>query len=92
MGKRKAKRAAPKKLKTTLDSQFNCLFCNHEKAIDCKIDHANKVGHLSCKICDVSWQCNITCKIVSSFVLNPLPKSKPNIDPPTFCFFLKRSR
>jgi transcription elongation factor Elf1 len=23
-------------------------------------DHQNKVGHLSCKVCDVSWQCPIT--------------------------------
>ncbi|KAJ8663363.1 hypothetical protein O0I10_000602 [Lichtheimia ornata] len=60
MGKRKVKRKAPKKLKEKLDSQFNCLFCNHEKAIECKIDQSNKVGHLTCKICDVSWQCNIS--------------------------------
>jgi transcription elongation factor Elf1 len=23
-------------------------------------DQQNKVGHLSCKVCDVSWQCPIT--------------------------------
>ncbi|KAI8062459.1 transcription elongation factor Elf1 like-domain-containing protein [Gongronella butleri] len=49
-----------KKLKETLDTQFNCLFCNHEKSIECRLDQSNKVGHLSCKVCDISWQCSIT--------------------------------
>ncbi|KAI7862557.1 transcription elongation factor Elf1 like-domain-containing protein [Spinellus fusiger] len=59
MGKRKAKRKVAKKLKDKLDVQFNCLFCNHEKSVDVKLDHTNKVGHLSCKICDITWQCPI---------------------------------
>ncbi|KAI7897527.1 transcription elongation factor Elf1 like-domain-containing protein [Cokeromyces recurvatus] len=60
MGKRKTKRKPQKKLKEKLDTQFNCLFCNHENSIECKIDHQNKVGILSCKICGVSWQDTIT--------------------------------
>ncbi|GAA5805253.1 transcription elongation factor Elf1 like-domain-containing protein [Helicostylum pulchrum] len=60
MGKRKTKRKPQKKLKDKLDVQFNCLFCNHENSIECKIDHTNKVGLLSCKVCDVSWQCVVT--------------------------------
>ncbi|ORX53630.1 Elf1-domain-containing protein [Hesseltinella vesiculosa] len=64
MGKRKTKRKPVKKLKTTLDVQFNCLFCNHEKSIECRLDQSNKVGHLSCKVCDISWQCSITCKLI----------------------------
>ncbi|KAI8143976.1 transcription elongation factor Elf1 like-domain-containing protein [Fennellomyces sp. T-0311] len=60
MGKRKVKRQAAKKLKAKLDTQFNCLFCNHEQSIEVRIDRSNKVGHLSCKICDVNWQCSIT--------------------------------
>ncbi|CAO3650221.1 unnamed protein product [Cunninghamella blakesleeana] len=60
MGKRKSKRKPMKKLKQKLDTQFNCLFCNHENAIECKLDSSNKVGHLTCKICDISWQCSIT--------------------------------
>ncbi|KAI9031694.1 transcription elongation factor 1, partial [Phycomyces nitens] len=39
-----------------LDVQFNCLFCNHEKSVDVKLDQANKVGHLTCKVCDMNWQ------------------------------------
>ncbi|KAI9497025.1 transcription elongation factor Elf1 like-domain-containing protein [Zychaea mexicana] len=60
MGKRKVKRQPQKKLKDKLDTHFNCLFCNHEKSIEVKLDRPNKVGHLSCKICDVNWQCTIT--------------------------------
>ncbi|SAM03252.1 hypothetical protein [Absidia glauca] len=60
MGKRKVKRKAAKKMKDKLDTQFNCLFCNHEKSIECKLDQANKVGHLTCKVCDIAWQCSIT--------------------------------
>ncbi|ORE12725.1 hypothetical protein BCV71DRAFT_190552, partial [Rhizopus microsporus] len=46
-GKRKTKRKPQKKLKAKLDTTFNCLFCNHENSVDCKIDHANKLGHLN---------------------------------------------
>ncbi|KAI8391696.1 transcription elongation factor Elf1 like-domain-containing protein [Radiomyces spectabilis] len=60
MGKRKAKSKPLKKLKAKLDIHFNCLFCNHEKSIECRMDQSNKVGHLACKICDISWQCSIT--------------------------------
>ncbi|EIE77857.1 hypothetical protein RO3G_02561 [Rhizopus delemar RA 99-880] len=47
MGKRKTKRKPQKKLKDKLDTQFNCVFCNHENSVDCKIDNANKLGHLN---------------------------------------------
>ncbi|KAI8984665.1 transcription elongation factor Elf1 like-domain-containing protein [Mycotypha africana] len=60
MGKRKTKRKPQKKLKEKLDTVFNCTFCNHENSIECKMDQQNKVGHLNCKICGVSWQTNIT--------------------------------
>ncbi|KAI8989467.1 transcription elongation factor Elf1 like-domain-containing protein [Pilobolus umbonatus] len=60
MGKRKTKRKPQKKLKSKLDTLFSCLFCNHENSIECKIDHSNKVGLLSCKVCDVNWQNPVT--------------------------------
>ncbi|KAI8886929.1 Elf1-domain-containing protein [Backusella circina FSU 941] len=60
MGKRKTKRKPQKKLKDKLDTTFSCLFCNHESSIECKIDQPNKVGHLTCKVCDVNWQCTVT--------------------------------
>lgn len=33
------------------DTVFTCLFCNHEKAVSCKIDDKARIGYLSCKIC-----------------------------------------
>ncbi|CAO3692827.1 unnamed protein product [Rhizopus stolonifer] len=60
MGKRKTKRKVQKKLKDKLDTQFTCVFCNHENSVECKIDHPNKLGHLNCKVCSVTWQSQIT--------------------------------
>jgi transcription elongation factor Elf1 len=37
MGKRKSKRKQVKKARATLDTQFTCLFCNHEKSLDVKL-------------------------------------------------------
>ena len=39
MGRRRAKRKAPQKKKIlgTLENQFNCPFCNHEKSCDVKM-------------------------------------------------------
>jgi len=39
MGRRRAKRKPPPKRKTlgTLESQFNCPFCNHERSCDVKM-------------------------------------------------------
>ncbi|KAG1446977.1 hypothetical protein G6F56_009407 [Rhizopus delemar] len=60
MGKRKTKRKPQRKLKDKLDTQFNCVFCNHENSVDCKIDNSNKLGHLNCKVCSVTWQYPVT--------------------------------
>lgn len=48
-----------KKLKQKLDTQFTCLFCNHEKAINCTIDKKSNIGTLTCKICGQSFQTSI---------------------------------
>lgn len=57
MGKRKTSSRGPvKKLKQRLDTQFTCLFCNHEKAINCTIDKKTNIGTLTCKICGQSFQ------------------------------------
>lgn len=61
MGKRKKSSRGPvKKLKQKLDTQFTCLFCNHEKAINCTIDKKSNIGTLTCKICGQSFQTSIT--------------------------------
>ncbi|EGW34082.1 uncharacterized protein SPAPADRAFT_135141 [Spathaspora passalidarum NRRL Y-27907] len=57
MGKRKSSAKKPvKKIKQTLDTQFTCLFCNHEKSVICTIDKKNLLGELHCKICGQSFQ------------------------------------
>ncbi|CAN0025870.1 unnamed protein product [Bubo scandiacus] len=46
MGRRKSKRKPPpkKKVTGTLETQFTCPFCNHEKSCDVKMDRARKHG------------------------------------------------
>jgi transcription elongation factor Elf1 len=60
MGKKKVKRKSVTRKKPKLDSQFNCLFCNNEKSIDCKLDRKNSKGYLSCRVCGVAWECEIS--------------------------------
>lgn len=60
MGKRKKSSRVPiKKIAQTLDTSFNCLFCNHEKSITCILDKKNNIGSLSCKICGQNFQTRI---------------------------------
>ncbi|KAJ3099960.1 hypothetical protein HDU97_002632 [Phlyctochytrium planicorne] len=56
MGKRKAAKRQSTKVKTKLDKEFSCLFCNHEKTVIPKIDRDQKIGHLECKNCGESFQ------------------------------------
>ncbi|SPC61133.1 related to ELF1  len=53
MGKRKSSSKKPGGAKepAPLDTVFTCLFCNHEKAVSCKIDDKARIGYLSCKVC-----------------------------------------
>ncbi|KAG0022832.1 hypothetical protein BGZ80_011041 [Entomortierella chlamydospora] len=44
MGKRKSSRKPQAKVKKTLDTQFDCVACFHEKSINCKL-HAVDVYH-----------------------------------------------
>ncbi|KAI5962626.1 uncharacterized protein KGF55_003702 [Candida pseudojiufengensis] len=60
MGKRKSSTRKPaKKIKQTLDVQFTCLFCNHEKSVICQLDKKNLLGELHCKICGQNFQTSI---------------------------------
>ncbi|KAF8249480.1 Elf1-domain-containing protein [Wilcoxina mikolae CBS 423.85] len=44
-----------------LSTTFNCLFCNHEDSVTCKLDKKGGVGSLSCKICGQQFQSSINC-------------------------------
>jgi transcription elongation factor Elf1 len=60
MGRRRAKQ---KKIVTKravkLGTVFRCLQCNHEDAVDCKMDKGSKVGRLTCRVCGVTYQMKI---------------------------------
>ncbi|KAK4127705.1 Elf1-domain-containing protein [Parathielavia appendiculata] len=60
MGKRKSSRKpqGPKK-RDPLPTNFTCLFCNHENAIEIKLDKKSGCGWLNCKICGQKFQCGI---------------------------------
>ncbi|GJJ78949.1 hypothetical protein EMPS_11308 [Entomortierella parvispora] len=60
MGKRKSSSRKPAgRVKKTLDTQFDCVSCFHEKSINCKLDFDQKVGHLQCRMCGVTFTCAI---------------------------------
>uniref|UniRef100_A0A8I3MZ12 Transcription elongation factor 1 homolog n=2 Tax=Canis lupus familiaris TaxID=9615 RepID=A0A8I3MZ12_CANLF len=62
MGCRKSKRKPPPKNKMTgtLETQFTCPFCNHEKSCDVKMDRARNTGVISCTVCLEEFQTPIT--------------------------------
>jgi len=62
MGRRRSKRKAPpkKKIIGTLETQFNCPFCNHEKSCDVKMDRPRNIGSISCRVCAEDYQTSIT--------------------------------
>lgn len=58
-GRKKSSAKPQKKVVQRLDTQFNCLFCNHEQSIICTLDKKNNLGTLYCKICGQSFQTTI---------------------------------
>ncbi|KAI1115872.1 transcription elongation factor [Nemania sp. NC0429] len=61
MGKRKKSSRKPQgpKKREGLSKEFTCLFCNHEKAVNVKLDKKANVGQLSCAVCGQQFQCGI---------------------------------
>ncbi|CAK7293496.1 transcription elongation factor 1 homolog isoform 1-T3 [Lycaon pictus] len=74
MGRRKSKRKPPpkKKMTGTLETQFTCPFCNHEKSCDVKMDRARNTGVISCTVCLEEFQTPIT-SCVLTFWTRPRP-------------------
>ncbi|BFZ56172.1 hypothetical protein PYCC9005_003214 [Savitreella phatthalungensis] len=57
MGKRKSsKKPPPKKTSGKLDTTFNCLFCNHEKAVTVTLHRKEQIGEAKCKVCGLAHQ------------------------------------
>lgn len=48
-----------------LPTTFTCLFCNHEKSVEVKLDKKAGCGRLECKICGQRFQCGINCRLLS---------------------------
>ena len=61
MGRRKSKRKPPpKKMTGTLETEFTCPFCNHDKSCEVKMDRGRKTGIISCTVCLEEFQTLIT--------------------------------
>ncbi|PFH55035.1 hypothetical protein XA68_10958 [Ophiocordyceps unilateralis] len=61
MGKRKkssSKPMGPRKA-DPLPTTFTCLFCNHEKSVNVKLDRKAGVGQLDCRVCGQKFQCAV---------------------------------
>ena len=60
MGRRKkAQKVVKKKVKVEVATVFKCLFCNHEKAVSCKLNLNSMIGELVCRICDAKFETQI---------------------------------
>ncbi|KAI0885224.1 Elf1-domain-containing protein [Annulohypoxylon maeteangense] len=61
MGKRKKSSRKPqgKKKNDPLPTVFTCLFCNHEKSVNVKIDKKLGIGDLECTVCGQRFQCGV---------------------------------
>lgn len=60
MGKRKTKKVEVKKSKVPkLDKEFNCPFCSNVKTVGVRMNHKERLGHLSCRVCGVEYTSRI---------------------------------
>eukprot|EP00232_Nephroselmis_pyriformis_P002647 CAMPEP_0182913106 /NCGR_PEP_ID=MMETSP0034_2-20130328/37865_1 /TAXON_ID=156128 /ORGANISM="Nephroselmis pyriformis, Strain CCMP717" /LENGTH=85 /DNA_ID=CAMNT_0025049809 /DNA_START=13 /DNA_END=270 /DNA_ORIENTATION=- len=55
-GKKKAAKPPPKPKAPKLAIIFDCPFCNHDKAVECKIDKDAEVAELNCRICSETFR------------------------------------
>lgn len=61
MGKRKSRAKPVKRMEQKVPTTFDCPFCNHEKAVDCKIDKDTSIGSIRCRVCNESYQMITNC-------------------------------
>ena len=60
MGRRRAKaQKVVKKKKPVMLTEFKCPFCNHEGAVECKIDYEKESGSLECRVCGASYSATV---------------------------------
>jgi len=60
MTKRKGKKAAPPKKKSTkLDKEFNCPFCSHNRSISVAVNKKQMTASLMCRVCGCKYASKI---------------------------------
>jgi transcription elongation factor Elf1 len=59
MGKRKSKARVMKKAVATVPTIFDCMFCNHSKTVECRLNQLNNLGTIKCRVCKANFQMEI---------------------------------
>ena len=59
MGKRKSKARVMKKARSSVDTVFDCPFCAHKQTVECKMNFNTNLGNIKCRVCAVTFQCDI---------------------------------
>jgi transcription elongation factor Elf1 len=64
MGRKKSKRKAQKTISRlrTLQTLFECPFCNHESSCDVKFDRKKQRAQIFCRICLETYETDVNCK------------------------------
>lgn len=57
-----------------LPTSFPCLFCNHDKSVQVKLDKKGGIGELSCKVCGQHFQSGINCKLRLAITVSDLER------------------
>ena len=58
MGGKKAKRTKVKRIAPNkIETRFDCLKCNHEKVVQCKIMKGENKGYAFCTVCEAKYVC-----------------------------------
>eukprot|EP01080_Neovahlkampfia_damariscottae_P005437 gene5437-9250_t len=60
MGRRKVRKAPPKKAKSVVPNVFDCPFCNASSSVECKMDRKSSTGKVLCRICGTNYQTSIS--------------------------------
>lgn len=60
MGRKKAKRTKAKpRVAPKLETRFDCLKCNHEKVVQCKVSKEESKGYAFCTVCEAHFKCSV---------------------------------
>lgn len=59
MGGSKRKAKPVKKVRPTVPTKFDCLFCNHSQTVECKLNYQSNLGIIKCRVCGASYQMEI---------------------------------